>query len=98
MPRLLSPSHSSSGGFFLVLIHPTLVSLKNASTAFAAFSFHSHLAEGALGFFHPRAFPISFYSLAIWGRQALHSVNSNRWWRVRFFPPPHHQPRSLSVL
>ena len=39
-----------------------------------AFSFQSHLAEGALGYFHPHAFPMSFHSLVIWGRQALQSV------------------------
>ena len=38
----------------------------------------------------PQTFPTSLHSLA------LHSVN--RWWRVCFFPPPHHQHRSLSVL
>ena len=75
-PSNLTPSHSSPGGFLLALMHPTLVLvyLKNVRTASVAFSFQSHLTEGALGCFHPHAFPMSFYSLVIWGRQALRSV------------------------
>ena len=76
-----------------MLMHPTLMSLKKTSTVSVAFPSHSHLAEEALECFHPQA---SLHSLAIWRRQALHSVN--RWWRVCFFPPPHHQHRSFSVL
>ena len=47
---------------------------KEASTASVDFSFHSHLPEGALGCFHPWAFPMSLHSFLIWGIQALHSV------------------------
>ena len=56
-PCLTSPSHFPPGSFPLVLMHPTLVSLRNLKTASVAFSFQSHLTEGALGCFHPHAFP-----------------------------------------
>lgn len=43
-------------GFLLVLMHPTLVPLRNLKTASVTFSFHSHPTEGALGCFRPHAF------------------------------------------
>ena len=90
---VLTPASSSS--LRSTLKQPTLVSLRNASTASVDFSFHNHLPEGALGCFHSWAFPISFHSRLICGLQALHSVK--RRWRV-CLPPPHHQHRSSSVL
>ena len=88
------PSHSPSRGPRPVLMYPTLVSLKNAKIASVVFSFHSHQTEGALGCFHPHAFPISLHNLVIWGRRALHPVNKR--WRVYFLPPPYHQYLSSS--
>ena len=83
-----SAPSTSSGGVLLALMHPTLVLPKKTSTASVDFSFHNQLPEGALGCFHPWAFPMSFHGLLIWGIQALHSVN--RWWRVCLFPPSHY--------
>ena len=88
-------SSPSSGSFLLVLMHPTLVLLKNTKTASVDF-FQSHLPEEAFGCFHPCAFPISFYNFLIWGSQALHSMK--RWWRVCCFPPPRHQHLSSVAL
>ena len=44
----------------------------------------------------PMSLPYILPQLPDLGNQALHSVK--RWWRVCFFPPPHHQHRSSSVL
>ena len=85
-----------SGTTLLALIHPTLVLPKKSKTAPVDFSLHNHLTEGALGCLHPWAFPMSLHNFLIWGAHALHSVN--RWWRVCFFPPPHHQHRSSSTV
>lgn len=58
------------------LLHPTLVSPKNFSTAPVAFSSHSHLTAGALGFSHPQSLPISLHNnVLICGAHALHSTN-----------------------
>ena len=73
------PPHSSSGGFRLVLMRPTLVSVRYPKTASVAFSFQSHLTEGALGCFHPNAFPLSFQNHLICCSQAWHSME--REWR-----------------
>ena len=81
-----SPSLSSSGGFLLVLMHPTPASLRNFKTSSVVFSFQSHLTEGALECFHSHAFPTSSHNSLIRGSQARHSVK--RWWRVCFSPPP----------
>ena len=87
---------TSSSGTRLVLMHPALVLPRKARTASVDFSFHSHLPEGALGCFHPWAFPISFHIFRIWGFQALHSVK--RWWRVCRFLTLHHEHWSSSVF
>ena len=47
---------------------------RNNKLASVDFSFHSHSTAGALGCFYPHAFPMSFESHVICGRQALHSV------------------------
>ena len=85
-----------SRNLHLALMRPTLMPPRKANMASVGFSLHSHLPEGAPGYFHPQAFPISFHSCAICGRQAQHSVN--RWWQVCCFPPPHHQHLSSTAL
>ena len=47
------------------MMHPTLVLPRNSKTAPVDFSLHSYLPEGALGCFHPCAFPMSFHSFLI---------------------------------
>ena len=73
------PSHSSSGGFRLVLMHPTLVSLRYPETASVASFFQSHLTKGALGCFHLHSFPLSFQNHLICCSQARNSMK--REWR-----------------
>ena len=56
---------TSSVATLLALMHPTLVLPKKSNTASVDFSFYNHLPEGALGCFHPWAFPMSFHSFLI---------------------------------
>ena len=92
-PSSASPSCSWGNPVTLAdVLHPTLVSSRNSSTAPVALSFHSCLTAGALGCSRPQSLLTLFYSLLIWGAQALHSTN--RWWRDCLLPLLHHQ-RSL---
>ena len=59
-------------------MYPALVFRRKSRTASVAFSFHKLLAEGALGCFHPHAFPVSFHAFLACGARVRHLVK--RWW------------------
>ena len=74
-PSQLPRTPPPPGSLLPVLMHPIPVSLDKSKTVSVDFSLHSHLAKGALGCFHPCAFPIPPHILLIYGRHALHPVN-----------------------
>ena len=77
-------------------MHSILVFRRKSRTAPVAFPFHSRLAEGALGCFHPHAFAMFFHIFLACGAQAWHLVK--RWWLSCRLPFSHHQYLSLSIL
>ena len=55
----------------IAVLHLTLVSRRNSSTASVAFS-HRSLTEGARGCLHQQSFSIRLHILSLWGAHASH--------------------------